>query len=523
MKYNYVRDGVFPSNVFCRRYLWTLFQIFLFFVFFIILFLVVANFASANLLVQPSTMEINVDRGVSKVFNLVVTNNESRPVFNVSFSSVPNFVFPVVTRLEPNESRLVSFSVLTQDLFNQVFVSSVSFLYEIPYSAPPSSFVVSVDDSVFVPYNSSILVNDSVVWVNLLSEDVVINDLGSGFAPVSIPALSNVSRVYNGLGSWLFYPSTVHGSLGFTGLLSVLSRPNTAFAHDSSLDRTVVFNVHSLLPPSALQLFVLSQNVSANNNVSFQGLLEVRNTQPIIITGVHLYADRWVSGFSENDFNLPALSSKIVYFNVTPLVSRTSQSNRSQVVNVFANSSNAGLTFDDFPIFINFVNLDQVTINGTTYTITVLGINETIDACIQHLNDVGFESCKKLEDAFRTNVTVVKEIEGSVPFTATELLSMKSQLGTFGEETTRTVNKMNLYLDKQDSVTSLVQNNSVRIDMIADDFVGFKADLKDKQDSYNTRFWIFISLIGLFGLFIVLNWLFSNVAYFDALEQSGQV
>jgi hypothetical protein len=478
---------------------------------------------SANILITPSTNELSVFRGESKVFNVLLVNNESRPISNISFSPIVGFTFPVVTSLAPNESRLVSFSVLTNDLFNQVFVSTVSFLYEIPYSAPPVSRVISVDDSGFVPYNSSILTNDSVVWVNLLSDDVVINDLGSGFGSVSIPALSNVSRSYNSVGSWLFYPSTIHGSLGFTGLLSVGVRSNVSFAHDSVLDRTVVFNVHSLLPPSTLQLFVLSQNVSSDNNRSFTGLLELRNTQPIIITGIHLYADRWVSSFSENDFNLPALSNKIIYFNVTPFVTRTSQTNRSQVVNVFANSSNAGQTSDDLPIFVNFMNLDQVIINGTTYTITVLGINETIDACIQHLNDAGFEGCKRLEERFRTNVTVVKEVEGSVPFSSSELLAMKSQLGTFGEETTRTVNKMNLYLDKQDTVTSLVQNNSVRIDMIANDFVSFKGALKDKQDASNTRFWITLVLLCLFGLFIVLNWLFHNVAYFDALERAGQV
>ena len=491
----------------------------------IIMCLCITSVLGSGIVLTPDAMALTVNRGVATTFSMNIRNDNNFTVFNISFSNTTGFSFPIINSLSPNQSALVSFSVLTQDLFSSMFVSTVSYLYQIPYTSTPMTYVINATGAGFVPSSLNILQNDSVLWQNLLSQDIVLNDYGSsGFVPVSIPALSSVTRNYNVIHDFSFFNSP----LGYTGALHVLNRSGYTFAHDSTADKVIAFNVLSVLPSNTLQINLVG-SLSLNNNQSAIGYLQIiNNDQSIVVNGIHVSANRWVSNFSENDFNLApssssTVSSKLISFIIQPVVSYTSDTNRSQNILFSVTSTNAGNSSKTIPVFINYQNLDIVTINGTIYTINVLGINDTIQACLQHMNDVGFESCKLLDQYFGHNITVIKEIEAQHKIGENDLTVMLGQLKTFGDVSTRLENKMNLYVDKQDSIMALVKNNS-------DDITALKlhegvtdALNKKRQDSQDTRDWVIFTILMIILVAYIIIKFVDNYQYFNRLEEACQI
>lgn len=488
------------------------------------LFLLLIPVVSGELLVIPQSRQLSVVRGQESVFQMTLINNNTFPIYNISFTNVSGFVFPSIPLMNANESRIVSFSVLTQDLFNSVFVSTVSYLYVVPFAPSPSSFQVNMSGLGFFPSEIFIASGDSVVWNNLMSEPMELMDLGSGFSQVSVPALSATTVQYPSVAEYDFYNSPY----GYTGYMQVLERSNSTFAHDSGNDVLLSFSVNSALASGALQINLIG-NLSANNNQSLTGYLQVINTdQAVIITGIRLSANRWVSNFSDNDFSLPPStpsqqSSRLVSFIVQPYVEKTNSTNRTQNIVFSVSSSNAGNFTQNIPVFINYANLDVINIGGVNYTLHVLGVTDTIDACLQHMNDKGYEDCLRLKSAFQNNVTVVKEIEAQYRFAESEIKNIKGQLVTFGDISQRLENKMNLYLDKQAMVESKVDNNSVAIDSLNAHVIGFEERLQKAEDARDVRYWVTVIVVVFSCLFFSVFWLVGRVKYSGALERASQL
>ena len=72
---------------------------------------------------------------------------------------------------------------------------------------------------------------------------------------------------------------------------------------------------------------------------------------------------------------------------------------------------------------------------------------------------------------------------------------MLGQLKTFGDVSTRLENKMNLYVDKQDSIMALVKNNSDDITALKQHEGVTDALNKKRQDSQDTRDWVIFTIL----------------------------
>jgi hypothetical protein len=486
---------------------------------FLLLFVPLAS----ALVITPSAPSLSATWYTATVFNLTLYNDLNVSVQNLTWSPMTFFTFPPSIDLAVNETRVMSFSVYTNELFaNRVFVSTASFFYLTNVSSVPSSFEVNVSASGFSVF-PTLMVNDSIVWRNLFNSSVNVRGLGSGFSEVVIPAGGAVSMSYGSVGSLSFYIA----QSGVAGGFSVIPRSGFLFAHDSSFDRIVSFSLSSVLPASTMQVTLLSPNISVNNNGTYrEALIEVRNLDPyLVIQGVNVSADRWAFNFTPSTFNLPAGGVQRVLFNITPFVDRTNLTNRSSKIILSVKSSNAGSTVKDVDVFINYQNLDVMVINGVNYTLTFLGINQTAEACRQHrigigLYDSGYEECRKLEIV--VNVTIIKEIPASYQFSQAQVKTYADSWSTLSGVAQRLENKQNLYLDSQ-SMTNL------KVDNLTDILSNFSAYVLAREverdrivDNRNLRFWLVVSFASFFFLSSLIVGLLSNIELFDALERAGQ-
>jgi hypothetical protein len=477
-------------------------------------------FASANLVITPSAPSISTVWYTNSVFNLSVWNNDSAVTLsNLTFSPTQFFSFPQSVDLLPNESKTISYAVYTNELFtNRQFISNVAFFYSINNSPAVVSYEVNISGSGFslIPVLMS---NDSIVWHNLLNSSVTLRDLATGFPEIVIPAGGSISRTYVLVQSYSFY--IVQN--GIAGSFSVIPRSGTSFAHDSALDVPLSFRLSSILPASTMAVNLLTENIAVDNNGTYvEALIEVRNLDPnLVIQNVFINGSRWISGFSPNGFNLPAGGVQRVLFNITPYVDKTNLTNKTSKIILNVKSDNAGATVKDIDVFIRYQNMDVVSIGGVNYTITVLGINQTIEACLQHMNDAGFERCLDLK-RFGVNTTIIKEIPASYEFTQAQVKTYADSWATLSGVAQRLENKQNLYLDRQAS-------SNAKVDNLSDVLTAFKlyVDTRESErdrvvDKRNLRFWLLFS----FGMFLFLMYLvvqlLSNIELFTKLEKAGQ-
>lgn len=431
---------------------------------------------TANLVVAPINSDLNVYKDQQSIFGLNVTNNFTYSIYNVSFTKPSAyFAFPVVDSLAPGESRTIPYSVRTDAVLSSLFVSTASFFYPIEYNLISRVFEINISDTSFTPNNLTIMQNDSVSWHNLRVNQSEIKDLGSGFPTITVPALSSSVQSYPDVASYVFYefPS------GFTGFLNVIPRSNIVMAHDSSLDVPITFNLHSTLNPSTLQINLLTFNFTSNDNQTQYGVLEIKNAENIPLVNVVLNDSRGWIQFSENSFTLNPLQNKLVSFNITPKVYSTNETNITLIDRVFAQSTNGGNASADLRMLINYKNFDTLNINGTIYTINVLGINDTATACNQHRKgigayDVGFEECIKLEVV--NNVTVIRETPAIVTVTEDQAKTGWAAVASVGETAQRIENYANRVLDAQSNILELTKNNTAAELARDEDVRTFKAD-----------------------------------------------
>lgn len=478
-----------------------------------------SSFVSAELVLTPQSPSYSCVWYMSCVKNVTVWNNATYSVTNLTFSPTTFFSFPASVDLNPNESKTLNFEILTNELFtNRQFISTVAFFYSMNVSPANRSVEVNVSIAGFsnIP---TLMVGDSILWRNTGNSSLTVRDLATGFQEVVIPAGGSVSRTYLSVASLNFYIV----QSGIMGSLSVVPKSGVSFAHDSSLDRQMIFTLTSRLPDSTMAVALLTENISVDNNATYpEALIEIRNLDPnLVIQNVVINGSRWTGNFSPNGFNIPAGGVQRVLFNITPFVDKTNLTNKTSKIILNVKSDNAGSTVKDIDVFIRYQNMDIVTIGGVNYTITVLGINQTIEACLQHMNDAGFERCLDLK-RFGTNTTIIKEIPASYEFTQSQVKTYADSWATLSGVAQRLENKQNAYLDKQADTNARVDNMTDNFNYVKAYLESAEAERMDIIERHNLRFWLLFSFLLFFMISYMVVQLLANIELFDALERAGQ-
>lgn len=471
-------------------------------------------FVGADLLVSPLQVNLSLNRSMTSVYGVELFNNNSFPVYNVSFSNVSGFVFPRIPFLGVNQSVLANFSVVSDSVGQSVFVSVVSFEFFTVYNLSPRVYHVNVTGSGFVPDNLVVGVNDSVVWHNLLSEDVSVRDLGSGFPRVDLLANSSFSSVYSSPAGYSFYLFP----LGFTGGLSVVPLNGSVLAHNSVFDVRLVLFLDTVLPGGSYELVLLMDNFSLSNNETVTGVLSVRNLQDQPVFRVNL-SGRWMV-FNDNLFDLDSRAVRYVQFNFTPFVDRTNLTNRSYDVLVNASSLNAGVVSDVLRLFLYYANLDEVVINNTVYTINRLSVRESIEFCIQNPAD---NECLALVEAFRSNVTVIREIPAVHELSEDDIRSVMAGVESVSGVSQRTENSINRIVGYVDSVLESVDNNSREISLLVDRQNSTELAYVEKLSSMKSRYVLLWILIGVVLLFLLILKIIVWYNEFEAKKKTFQI
>jgi hypothetical protein len=459
----------------------------------------------ANLQVDSTAQQNPTYVGESKIFYITLVNNNTFPIYNISFSPIAKYTFSSPNSMLPGQSSTIPYSVLNGDVSSSIAVSTISYFFDTTYDVLPKSVLVNVFDSGFSSCNISLMQNDSFFWFNNRSVSSEIKSLNGGWSNIVLSPLSFQNISYGVVGQWIFYVDGLQACY-----LNVLPYNNVVSAHDSSKDVPVSFSLVTTVNPSNLVLNLLQTNFSSFNNQTQIGVLEVKNNGLFPLYNVKLNDSKGWIKFSLQDFTMDAMSNHLITFNITPIITSTSQSNKTNIISITGFSSNGGIVSRDISLFIPFTNLDNSSF-GNNFIINRLSINATINFCKLHQDDV---ECIMLVDAFKSNVTVIREVPAQLTVTEDYAKLMWASMLNAQSLVQNNINSQGITQDYMNNISGKYDSSveyAKRTDKLVSDWMNFSNMQLEKTNQQIRLFWIvFCSMIGLCIIlfFVYNNWRF---------------
>jgi len=313
--------------------------------------LLITLYSSLALEISPSEAISNVYVSEPHTASITLTNNQPFKIFNITFSSLEYFSFPIIHELNAGESIQYNFTILTDTSFDsQPFTSIASFLYEIDVPIDPKTYNISVTDSGFIPYDIIIYAGDSIKFKN---NGTITHSITSSEWDHELTTGAEQTIQFNQVKDITYYCKFIH----FTGNIHVKNRSLTEFAHNNEFDKTFKVNLQSSYKATNLSIeFPEKTNFTINWNGYDEGMLKITNTEMETAHNIHLStnSDEVIIEFDENDFDLNPDQTNYVTFKVYPIVNRTEQTNKTYDVTIQLISENAGGTDNQIRVFIPY-------------------------------------------------------------------------------------------------------------------------------------------------------------------------
>jgi len=108
------------------------------------------NQISAELLVSPSPLIIELEAESTIEFDLTLTNNFNFRISNFEFTNLEGFTFPEII-LEPNETKTIIISVSREDHVVKTISSEISFRYLVDLPEGQQDHSVIITSEGFTP------------------------------------------------------------------------------------------------------------------------------------------------------------------------------------------------------------------------------------------------------------------------------------------------------------------------------------------------------------------------------------
>lgn len=315
----------------------------------VFVFLLCSVSVMAELVMTPNPVELSVKSGESSVGNVTLRNTFGFRIQSFEFSNLDGFTFPSIV-LEPNESRVVDFSVLRSDLGTKSLQSIVSFRYLVDIPQSPVTHHINLSSAGFSPNFLELHEGDTVVWHNV---DDISHTVSSSNFEIDLPVNGTGQRVFNSIET-VFYTDAV---LFWSGSLEVLSRSVESEVHNPNYDKTLRVDLSVLTDPTNISLTLAEDSFSVDTSGEREGLISIKNIGSEIAQSVTLSSgSNWIS-FDENNFNLESQETNHVTFRVKPLVLATNETNRTYNFDLTVKGLNTEQRNVSISVFVPYSNV----------------------------------------------------------------------------------------------------------------------------------------------------------------------
>lgn len=341
-----------------------------------------------GLQVSPNPVYINKTVGTDAQIVVTINNQEPITLYNVTIQSNDYVIFPTIASISSgaNASNTITITA-NQDVDTTLRVKGY---YTSDVGQANRAWyvnVTSLDAGGVSPCEMSIIVGDNVTWTNSAFSVLEMKRKPDN-TPVdggSILRDNSFTKVFSEVGDFQY--AFYIGSFQLPNICTIHILNSTGTVNDPQLDAILDLKVKVDYKPTNISLQVLQTTYTIAPFKSNGGIMSITNTGADIAKNIKI-EDDWFE-FTPGSFDLYPGETKGIAYTISPLVSSTSETNKTYIRNVTI-TGNFNTTIQPFIIFVTYSAIEDGGLGNAT---------ENIDALLK-----GF--CKRNPDVCVTNVVV---------------------------------------------------------------------------------------------------------------------
>jgi len=309
----------------------------------IILGVLLLSLISANLVIDPYTMDIETRINENKTFTANILNNYTFEILEVNFPGLEEkgFYFPNNISIAPGENKEISFDVITTESIHETIELKIEFKFLVDLPEEVTTYDVGISNSGFSEEYTSIRQGDTIMWNN---QDTIIHRIYSTeFGTISIYPNLTQSYIFQNKGKFYYYDEDFAEWSFFNGNIEVVDRTEPQRVHNPTYDKFWEINLNSVLNPTNISVENSKIDYKIGHNKQEKGLLTFTNDGQEIAEIVHLTSSSDWLYFTENDFNIGLGENNIewVEYSILPFVFSSNETNKTYTIDITIKASNS--------------------------------------------------------------------------------------------------------------------------------------------------------------------------------------
>lgn len=290
----------------------------------LILIVLSLNISSGSLIIEPQNLTINKTFGVNKLIQVNITNPDSFSYKNIQLTN-PYSDMSKIDNLNPNSYITTNINVTTDtDINTQLRIKG---FYESVIGLSNDTYEVEMDIDGISNCNSlSMIKGDSIEFINNeINFPITVTKNGESSPFLIVPKNSSVIQNFpvSGENTWIFKLSDVFE----IDTCTFQVKDDTGLVNDFNLDGLMNLNVNVIHSPTNITITTLENSYDMEFFEQETDVIKIINTGNNIASDVQLSGD-WLS-FDKNNFDIPVGDSVNVEYTITPIITKTEQTNKT--------------------------------------------------------------------------------------------------------------------------------------------------------------------------------------------------
>lgn len=314
-----------------------------------IFILVLISTISAELIITPNTKDINMRFGQTSNFSLSLKNTFTYKITDIDFSNFTGIGTFNKTDLNPNETKVLTFTLNPISAGYKQITSLVTFNYLVELPSGTRTSEVNITENGYSPNYKVIRKGDTIKWSN---RDDITHSVTGTYFDQDIPVNGTFQYTFNSIGEFNYQDLIMF----YGGTIKVINSTEPERVHDPSLDKLFNLNLDITLDNTTLQVNNNNDNYTIDALGSQQGFLDIKNignevAQRIIISD----SLNWLS-YDSNSFDLSKNTNNLVKYTISPMILSTNETNKTYNIQIKIKGSNTEEYIKNLNIFIPYNN-----------------------------------------------------------------------------------------------------------------------------------------------------------------------
>lgn len=436
---------------------------------------------SAELLISPNPIDIDVKMNTQTNFTLNLTNTFPFRISNLEFGNLSGFTFPDVV-LDPNETQIITFGVTQSEVKTVSINSEVKFKYIVDIPNDPQTYYVNITVNGFDPNFLTIHEGDTVVWTN---HDEISHTVTGGDFDFELATNLTASKTFTTV-STVDYQDLI---LFWGGRIEVLSKTAEQKVNNPSYNKILAVNMNVIANPTNLSINVLDKSFNMEATGTGEGMLSIENTGNEVAQKISVSSDSdWII-FDKTNFNVDKGQKSYVSFTIQPLIFSSNETNKTYNFNIKIKGLNTEEFVQNISVFIKYSNAF-----------------EQFDSNEGFLNWFNNVFCPKNQQLFICNTTVsnkqpqiiVNDPQIPINLTASQVYALLKRIQRIEDSNQRTDNKIS-------TLTTSLEDQLPQFNRLLNDSVSQQKATEDSRATTEAVLWI-AGIILIFIIGFIVSW-----------------